>query len=464
MRKQMIGQLKKNIAKVLSPISEQIVISGGWDYLQISAESVSDHQQALIIEKLTNTSGIDFILQVQIDRFDTLEQISQRVVEQFAEKLTGKTFCVRIKRSGKHEFSSIQAEKHIGAALLQAAGTAKVKLKQPEIQIDLEIRDNLLYRISNRFAGLGGFPLGQQGACMSLISGGFDSSVATYLMMRRGVRTHFCFFNLGGMAHEVGVKQVAHYLWEKYASSHRTLFISIPFQQVVSEIMQKIHHSLQGVVLKRMMLRIANKLTGEFHVDAIATGESIAQVSSQTMANLAVIDQISEQLVLRPLSTMHKQEIITLARQTGTEVFAARMPEYCGVISNKPTIKAKLERVEKAESNFDLQILEQAFAQRQVTNIDKIYQSIEKFADIQIVNLPKAQQVIIDIRHPNEVTMNPLQLTSNRVICIPFFNLHSTELLDKHTDYLLYCDKGVMSQLQAEELIAKGYRVKVYQP
>lgn len=463
-RKQLISQLKKNLRKVVKSISNDIDISGEWDYLEVDFNTGSVEQELQLIEQIKNTPGIDFILKVKEHSFENLEQIKQIVIKEFAHSLTGKTFCVRVKRSGKHAFKSIEAEREIGGALLQNSQSAGVKLKQPDTQVNLEVKQDYIYTIDSRIPGLGGFPMGSQESCVSLISGGFDSSVASYFMIKRGVRTHFCFFNLGGMAHEVGVKQVAHYLWKKYSSSHRVLFISIPFEAVVSEILNKVHHSQMGVVLKRMMFKVADKVATEFNAPAIVTGESIAQVSSQTMTNLAVIDQSINRLVLRPLATMNKQEIISISRETGTEAFSASMPEYCGVISDKPTTCAKLHRVEKEESNFDFDVLEQAFNDRKVENIDQIYQSMQKLESIEIVNLPKTDDVVIDIRHPDEMAIAPLVLTHNSVLSIPFFKLQSTQTLEKEEQYLLYCDNGIMSQLQAEELLQKGYKVKVYQP
>ena len=341
---------------------------------------------------------------------------------------------------------------------------ANVKLKNPEITVQLEIRGEKLYMVESKTAGLGGYPMGQQESCVSLISGGYDSSVASYLMMKRGVRTHFLFFNLGGLAHEVGVKQVAHFLWKKYAASHRVLFISIPFEKVVAEILEKVNHAQMGVILKRMMLRVAEQVATEFHAPGIVTGECVGQVSSQTLTNLSVIDNVTNMLAMRPLISMDKQEIISISRQTGTEDFAAVMPEFCGVISDRPTTRAKLDRVEHEESKFDFEVLEEAFTNRRVENIDQLYQSSLNIDDIEVVSAPTPSDVVIDIRHPHELALKPLQLTKNSVLSIPFFKLQASEVLRKDTQYLLYCDKGVMSQLQAEELVAKGYKVKVYQP
>ena len=167
---------------------------------------------------------------------------------------------------------------------------------------------------------------------------------------------------------------------------------------------------------------------------------------------------------MRPLITMDKQDIISISRETGTEEFAAVMPEYCGVISDKPTTCAKLEKIEKEEGNFDFDVLKRAFDNRKVENIDQLYQSNQNIADIEIVNMPNVSDIIIDIRHPHELALKPLFLTNNKILTIPFFKLQSDKALDKNNQYLLYCDKGVMSQLQAEELIAKGFNAKVYQP
>lgn len=469
-RKRFTSQLTKNLRKLLKPLDETIEVVSSWDAIEVICDEAriqnaeNPHLESQVIEKLKNTPGIDLILKVVTYNFNNLSEVIDIAVKDFSEGLAGKTFCVRVKRTGRHTFNSIEAERQIGGALLQHSQAAGVKLKNPDVVVNLEIKQEEVYIVASRIRGLGGFPIGQQDSCVSLISGGYDSSVASYLMIKRGIRTHFCFFNLGGMAHEVGVKQVAHYLWEKYSASHRVLFISIPFEAVVSEILNTIHHSQMGVVLKRMMLRVAEQVANEFHAPALVTGECVGQVSSQTMVNLSVIDQATNQLTLRPLISMDKQSIIALSRETGTEPFAAVMPEYCGVISDKPTTRAKLGRIEAEESNFDFSVLEQAFTDRKVENVDEIYQSTQNIEQVEIVKLPQASDIVIDIRHPDEAIISPLFLTNNKVMVIPFFKLQTTQELDKEQSYLLYCDKGVMSQLQAEELISKGYQVKVYQP
>jgi len=463
-RKQFISQLRKNLKKILAPIVNEPKISGSWDLIELDLDSSDEHLEEQVVNRLQSTPGIDFILKVKSFDFESIADISNIVIQEFSDEVIDKTFCVRVKRSGKHVFTSIDIEQQVGGALFHNSSNAGVKLKDPQVTVNLEIRGNTLLTVVERIQGLGGFPMGQQESCVSLISGGFDSSVASYMMMKRGIRTHFCFFNLGGMAHEVGVKQVSHYLWEKYSSSHRILFITIPFEKVVAEILTKIDHTQMGVVLKRMMLRVASQIADEFNAPALVTGEAVGQVSSQTLTNLSVIDEVCDTLVMRPLIVMDKPEIIGLSRKIGTEEFAAVMPEYCGVISNKPTTRAKLAKVKAEESRFDFEVLQDAFKNRKVENIDEIYASTINLEEIEVVSLPATKDVVIDIRHPHDLALNPLQLTANEVVSIPFFKLQSSTELNKDSSYLLYCDKGVMTQLQAEELLTRGYKVKIYQP
>ena len=111
---------------------------------------------------------------------------------------------------------------------------------------------------------------------LSLISGGFDSSVSSYLCIKRGLQTHYCFFNLGGRVHELAVKEVALFLWMKYHASHRVKFISVPFESVVEEILDKVDSAQMGVILKRMMLRAAEQIAAGLDIEAIVTGESVS--------------------------------------------------------------------------------------------------------------------------------------------------------------------------------------------
>jgi thiamine biosynthesis protein ThiI len=373
---------------------------------------------------------------------------------------------VRVKRSGQHAFTSGEMESYLGFGLLQHTEALRVDLHTPEVTVNLEVKDETVFVIERRIDGLGGYPQGSQEAVVSLISGGFDSIVASYLTMKRGARTHFVFFNLGGAAHEAGVKQVSYYLWKKFGSSARVKFISVPFEEVVGEILQNVHHSHMGVVLKRMMLRAAERVAVKVKAEAMITGESIAQVSSQTLTNLAVIDRVTEGLVLRPLITFDKQDIIDIATKIGAYEFAACMPEYCGVISNRPTVKAQLKRVEQEEENFDFDVFEEALANTSVTNIDTVPDDLKDLGHLTPKQQLLANDVVVDVRASGEPQKKPLNLPGVDILTVPFFQINKQFVdFDQSRNYLLYCEKGVMSQLHALHIKDQGFEnVGVYRP
>lgn len=468
-RQRMVRMLRDNLRVLLKPLDPDIEFIRNWDNISIRSQA-DDATQAQIADVLRRTPGISHFQCVHeyplytpsviagapphVD-WDVLLEHTRTV---YGNLLAGKSFCVRCRRLGNHAFTSGDVERCLGGGLLAHCHTGKVRLKDPEVTVQVEIRHDRFYVVEQDYPGLGGFPMASQDAVLSLISGGFDSTVSTYLTMKRGLLTHFCFFNLGGDAHEIAVKEIAVYLWMKYGASHRVKFISVPFADVVREIQEKVHHSQMGVILKRMMLRAATRLAQQLDIPALVTGEAVAQVSSQTLPNLSVITKATDMLVLRPLITMDKPDIIDYARRIGTEVFAKNIPEYCGVISNKPTTRARVDRIEHEESRFDFLVLEQAITDSVATNIDEITQESHTRLAVEILNEVSAGAILLDIRHPDEEERKPLVINGANVLKLPFYQLHKRYAeLDKNAQYLLYCERGVMSRLQAEFLLSQGF-------
>ena len=464
-RRQFIRQLDENLRTVLHEIDPEVAVHRSWDKLRVETAHTDEVVIANMVEAMCNIPGITYVLEVIECPVPELDAIADQVLLVYGPRLAGRTFAVRCKRSGNHTFSSIDVEREVGGALLARTAATGVNLDQPEVTVELEISKQTLYVIGRRHRGPGGYPIGSIGPILSLISGGFDSSVSSYLTMRRGMRTHFLFFNLGGRDHEIGVKEVALYLWQKYGSGQRVLFISVPFEEVVTELLTKVQDSLMAVILKRMMLRVADQIARDLEVDALVTGECVAQVSSQTLRNLSVIDSVTERLILRPLIATDKEDIVRMARQIGTESFAANMPEYCGVISVKPATRARMDRVEAQERYFDMAILDRAIAGRQQTRIDQLAEEELQRTNLEVLSVPLAHSTIIDIRHPDEEEIAPLKLHVP-VLKIPFYQLLSrvSELSPDNT-YMLYCGKGVMSRLHAGHLQEdNALDVKVYAP
>jgi len=465
-RKHFIRQLAKNIRSVLREFDPQLQVSGVWDNLEVETRIGEAKTLQAMIERLSCTPGIGQFLEVDEYPLGDFGDVLEKCKQHFADQLPGKIFAVRCKRAGKHSFSSMDIERYVGSQLRQQCGAAGIDLKKPEVEVRMEIRDQRLFVIHNQHQGLGGYPLGSLEQTLVLMSGGFDSTVAAYQMMRRGLIAHYCFFNLGGRAHELGVMEVAHYLWQKFGSSQRVLFISVPFEEVLGEILGKVDNSQMGVILKRMMLRASTHMAEKLQINALVTGEAISQVSSQTLPNLAVIDSATDMLVLRPLIASHKQDIIDCATAIGTAEFAKHMPEYCGVISVNPTTKAKAERIAYEEAQFDMAILERALERATLLPIDKVIDELGKDVKVEEVGEALASHVIIDIRHPDAAEDEPLDLPGIEVMALPFYALNSKfKELDEARQYLLYCDKGVMSRLHAHHLLSEGHaNVRVYRP
>jgi len=460
-KKQMVGQLYNNLVKLLQKLSKEINIRKFNDKIEV-VSPIEYVTEARII--LLQTPGIELVLEaLQFDKTDTLDAIKTKVNEKMSHLIQNKSFVVRAKRTGKHDFKSTNIEQTVGGYMLAKNPTSKVDLHNPEITIKVELVHNQLNIITQRYKGLSGFPIGTQGDILSLMSGGFDSTVASYLTMKRGLKTHFVFFNLGGIAHEIGVKQVALYLWNKFGASHRVSFISIPFDDVITEIFRSTNESYMGVTLKRLMLLASEKIANEMEIDALVTGESVAQVSSQTLRNLALIDQVTNKLILRPLATMNKPEIMNIANDIGTRRFAENMPEYCGVISKNPIIHGSYKRMEEISKRFNYEVLDTAVTNATKIYVDEIAEDVSQIGEIEVINdLSSGEYTIIDIRQEDEIIDLPCE-----TLKIPFFNLKNEfAKLPQNKMYLLYCDKGIMSQLHAQYLTdAKNYtNIKVYRP
>jgi thiamine biosynthesis protein ThiI len=465
-RKRFIRQLARNIRLVVRDLDPQLVVTGVWDNLEVETRVEDPKVLREITERLSCTPGIAHFLHVNEYPLGDLDDIVAKCKMHVGDQLAGKIFSIRCKRAGKHSFTSMDVERHVGSVLRRECEAAGIDLKNPQVVVRIEIRDKRLFVIHGQHNSVGGYPLGALEQTMVLMSGGFDSTVAAYQMMRRGLMTHFCFFNLGGRAHELGVMEVAHFLWKKYGSSHRVLFISVPFEEVVGEILGKVDNSHMGVILKRMMLRAATHFAEQLEINALVTGEAISQVSSQTLPNLSAIDRATEMLVLRPLLASHKQDIIDQAVEIGTADFARHMPEYCGVISVNPTTNAKLPRVVHEEQKFDMAILERALERARLVSIDNVIDELGQDIDVEEVASVTAGQVVIDIRHPDAQEDQPLELDGIEVQALPFYALNNRfKELDITRQYLLYCDKGVMSRLHAHHLLSEGHaNVRVYRP
>ncbi|PMR72935.1 tRNA uracil 4-sulfurtransferase ThiI [Billgrantia endophytica] len=463
-RRQMTRCLVGNVRNVLRPLGEDVQVRGGWDALAVKVpDGMTPHWLHQLVARLTRTPGIHEVQAVEDLPFLSFDETARHLLPVWQDAIEDRCFRVTVKRRGHHDFTSEDLERHLGQALRDAVPSARVNLKRPDVEVRVDVADDRLRLVRQRWPGLGGYPLGVQGQSVTLISGGYDSPVAAWKMMRRGIKNHFMFFDLGGVDHEAAVREVAHHLWETYGSSHRVHFFSVPFAGVVAEMQRSIPDGLIGVVLKRMMVRAASRIADRSRIPMLVTGDAIAQVSSQSLTNLALIDSVSDLPILRPLIAEDKQDIINMARQIGTARFAEVMPEVCGAISQRPNTQAQRSKVLAAEEAFDFASLDIAIENSTIIRSDRLMEHLpRREPELHVIKgvqaLAEESAVsVIDIRPPVERESAPLTLPETECLLIPFYDLQATAgTLPDDRRYLLYCNQGMMSRMQALHLHDRG--------
>ena len=191
-RKRFAKILTSNIRNILQKYDEETAVVRHWDYIEVRSKN-EDNREELIVAFTTHSRDSSFFRSGRktVYRFTSYLELTLADV---AAQLENKTFCVRVKRKGKHDFSSIEAERYIGGGLNQHIESAKVRLKNPDVTVRIDIEDDKMMLVKARHVGLGGYPIGTQEDVLSLISGGFDSGVSSYMLIRRGSRVHYCFF------------------------------------------------------------------------------------------------------------------------------------------------------------------------------------------------------------------------------------------------------------------------------
>lgn len=269
----------------------------------------------------------------------------------------GDGFAIRANRVGEHPFSSQEINEVIGSAVLKAVPKCRVNLSGPDHTVFVEVRGGDAYIFTEKMPGVGGLPVATQGNVVTLLSGGIDSPVAAYLMMKRGCMIFPIFFdNQPYTDNRARVRAVS--VFRKLKEYYPKLELRVvPFGQILRSFVEQAPRELTCVLCKRAMVRIAEQVAGKVRAEAIVTGESLGQVASQTLTNLSTIDQVSKLLVLRPLIGMDKVEIERIARAIGTFEISIKPTAGCSAVPRYPETYAKLEEVLEAESTLDIQAL-----------------------------------------------------------------------------------------------------------
>ena len=272
----------------------------------------------------------------------------------------GDRFAVKCKRVGKQGYSSADVRKLLGQRVLDAFGEKlglSVDLGNPDFVLGVEVRDDQAFVYSQVIDGVGGMPLGTQPKLVGLFSGGIDSAVGLWLVMKRGspvVPVHFDISPFTDGATTERAYRVAEVLLSWAVGFPRKVYV-VQHGENLKQIMET-NRKYSCLLCKRMMYRVAERLAEQLRAEGIVTGEAIGEQASQTLTNLRVLNSVvKEYPVHRPLLGFDKEETEAIARKIGTDKFSSKKAGACTAVPYQPSTKAKLEEVLKAEEKLDIE-------------------------------------------------------------------------------------------------------------
>lgn len=440
--------LMNNLRAALGEIPHEIRVDQGRLLLRTPAVEAAS-------ERLEHVFGVASYSPVEMVVEPTVEALCEAARDRLADVIRGRTYAVRCKRHGGARLSTRKVEQQVGAAL-NPFGT--VNLDEPDVRVAVDLVEDGAWVFTQRRPGPGGVPLGVQDRAVTLMSGGFDSAVAAWYTMRRGVGTDYVFCNLGGATHENMVTRIAHRLATDWAIGDRPRLFVVDFLPVVADMRERLPGEVWQVVLKRLMYRAGESVARRIGAQALVTGEALSQVSSQTLSNLNSIDVASNLPVLRPLIGFDKTEIMKLARRIGTYQLSEGVPEFCALSLSKPLVASRRGRIDREEEKLDHSVLEQAVAEAREIDLAGLSEDDLIEPDV-LTDTIAADAEVIDCQPPRRFRDWHLPGATNYP---PDELARRYESLPKDRPYLLYCLRGANAPVLAERMQRAGFDARAY--
>ena len=363
--------LIKNIRKRIKPLGEfeyrkeqsTVSVVPMDDYIDM--DEVSDR-----ISRVFGIAAYSRALQVEKDMEVILEQAPEYLAEQLKE---ARTFKVEGKRSDKKfPLKSPEISAQVGGAILSKFPHLKVDVRNPDILVTIEIREKFAFIRGNQTKGAGGMPTGTAGKASILISGGIDSPVAAYMMAKRGLVLNAIHFASPPYTSPQSEEKVHNLLRKVSRYSGNICLLTVGFTEIQEEIRDKCPEELFTLIMRRFMMRIAQRIAEKEDSKALITGESLGQVASQTLNALACTDAVVGMPVFRPLIGLDKDEIIKVSRKIDTfDISIEPYEDCCTVFTPKhPKTKPQISIIETAEQALDVEgLIERALSNVTINNI-----------------------------------------------------------------------------------------------
>ncbi len=353
-KKMFTQKLASNIKKALVDYP-QVKVIPDYDFMYLDLHEAPEEA---VIEKVKPIFGIQSISPVYIIEKDM--EVAKKVVLDLLsqENLEGKTFKIMTKRSDHtFEMDTNQINLFLGDAVLEAFPEIKVQLKQPDITVRIDVRREHLMVSLKTIQGAGGLPVGTSGRAMLMLSGGIDSPVAGYLAMKRGMEIQCVHFASPPYTSPQALEKTK-LLAAKIARFGGSIqFLTVPFTRIQEEIKKSVPEAYLMTIMRRFMLRITDQLRENARALAIANGESVGQVASQTLDSMVAINDVTNTPIIRPVATMDKLDIIKVAEEIDTFELSIQPFEDCCTVFAPPSpkTKPKLEKARQYEARLDVE-------------------------------------------------------------------------------------------------------------
>lgn len=441
-----IKRLANNIKRVVAQAypgmpKEELKVLAHWDNIRVSCrEELNGFLQRI--------QGISNFSRVEEMPYKGYEHLKQRAAEFFQDRIGDRTFAVRCKKMGrqKYDFSKLDLERDVGTLL-----EGNVNLSDPEYTCHIVLDQDKVYLHHETIPGAEGLPVGTQGKALCMYSGGIDSPVAAWHGFRAGVYQHFVYFDLGGGEQKQLMFRSLERLYRQWGSGSKSRLIYLDFNPIVEEIL-KADRKYHNLILKYFFYKTSDKLADILHCDAIITGESLGQVSTQTLKNLSALDRLTDRLIVRPLSTLNKLDIIKQAKAIGTYDLAYTGKEYCALATHGVVTASTHQRLMAAVEGLDETLMDKAI---QGLSEYKLWNESLPLGGVE-TRIP-TEADIIDLRNPEQFKLDGFP-DARQVSFAEAWNdfVH----WDRSKQYFLVCDVGAQSIVLSEYMKREGFQVE----
>lgn len=381
-RKQFISRLRENLRFVFQDVTDLRIRS---EHDRMYLRSSHEHEMAILLERLPRVFGIQSFSPVAECKTDLEEMkaLAVKIVEGIDYK--GKTFKVNVRRAyKKFELDTYELNRDLAGHVLTTLPGMTVQMKNPEIELVVEVRENGTYMMVEKIPGATGLPVGSNGKALLLLSGGIDSPVAAYFIMKRGVRIEAIHFFSPPFTSDQSLEKVKDLCQQISQFGGKVRLHIIPFTEIQQIIQQNVPENVTMTSTRRMMMKISDLVRKEIDAKVLVTGENLGQVASQTLESLAAINDVTTTPILRPLITYDKLEIIDIAQKIGTYETSIRPYEDCCTVFTpaSPKTKPKIDKMNYYESFTDFdEMIERAIQNREIHDFPR-KKEVDAFDDL----------------------------------------------------------------------------------